>query len=354
MAPVVKELSRYRGEVISAVCVTGQQREMLDQVLNLFQIKPNYDLNIMKPNQTLSGLTSALFSSLDPIVSQFKPDWVLAQGDTTTVFAASLVSFYNRVRFGHIEAGLRTGDKHHPFPEEINRRVADLVADAFFAPTERSRQALLIEGVSPENILVSGNTVVDSLLDVAGRAFDWSSSPLAFLSADAEIVLITAHRRESFGAPFEEICLALRELAERFTDKHFVYPVHLNPNVRRPVESILSAVNNIHLIEPVDYLTIVHLMKRACLILTDSGGIQEEAPSFGVPVLVMRETTERPEGIEAGVVKLVGTNRKTIVYEASQVLKSPRPCSISGANPYGDGKAACRIVEYLLRSTSSF
>ncbi len=354
MAPVVRELKRREGEVASVVCVTGQQREMLDQALGLFAIRPDYDLDLMQPNQSLSVLTEALFSGLDPTVREVKPDWVLAQGDTTTVFVAGMVAFYNRVRFGHVEAGLRTGHKHHPFPEEINRRIADVVADAFFAPTERARRVLLQEGISPEKILVSGNTVVDSLVEIAARPFDWASSPVAFLGGDASLVLITAHRRESFGKPFEEMCLALRELATRFGDKHFVYPVHLNPNVQRPVRRILAGIGNVHLVEPVDYLTMVHLMKRSCLILTDSGGVQEEAPSFGVPVLVMRETTERPEGVEAGVVKLVGTRRKRIVSEASKALAG-HACgkgSTAGSNPYGDGKAAPRIVDYLLRRSA--
>jgi UDP-N-acetylglucosamine 2-epimerase (non-hydrolysing) len=353
MAPVVRELARRGDEITSVVCVTGQQREMLDQVLASFEIRPNHDLNVMRPNQLLSDLTSILFSGLDPVVRELKPDWVLAQGDTTTVLVASMVAFYNRARFGHVEAGLRTGDKHHPFPEEVNRRVADVVADAFFAPTERARQALLLEGAAPEKVIVSGNTVVDALLAIAARPFDWASSPFAILGGDASLVLVTAHRRESFGEAFEAMCLALRDLAARFTDKHFVYPVHLNPNVRQPVRKILSGIANFHLIEPVDYLTMVQLMKRACLILTDSGGVQEEAPSFGVPVLVMRETTERPEGVEAGVVKLVGTQRDRIVTEASKVLAMPSrggDCK-RGPNPYGDGKAAPRIVDFLLRTS---
>jgi UDP-N-acetylglucosamine 2-epimerase len=327
---------------------------MLDQVLALFEIRPDYDLNVMRPDQSLSGLTSVLFSGLDPIVRELKPDWVLAQGDTTTVLVASMVAFYNRARFGHLEAGLRTGDKHHPFPEEINRRVADVIADAFFAPTERARQALLQEGVALDEILVSGNTVVDALLEIAARPFDWAASPIAFLDGDVPLVLITAHRRESFGKPFEEMCLALRELATRFADKRFIYPVHLNPNVRQPVRKILSGIPNFHLLEPLDYLTMVHLMKRACLILTDSGGVQEEAPSFGVPVLVMRETTERPEGVEAGVVKLVGTRREQIVREASNALAvaACRDSRTPGSNPYGDGKAAPRIVDFLLRTST--
>jgi UDP-N-acetylglucosamine 2-epimerase len=281
-----------------------------------------------------------------------RPDWILAQGDTTTVMVAALVSFYHRVKFGHVEAGLRTGDRWRPFPEEINRRVADLVADAYFAPTGRARAALLAEGCPAADVVVTGNTVIDALLEVAARPYDWSSGPLAGLPRDGRLVLITAHRRESFGSPFRELCTAIRELADSFAAEgyHFVYPVHLNPNVRAPVQEILAERPNVHLIEPLDYLSLVHLMKRSELILTDSGGVQEEAPGLKVPVLVMRETTERPEGVEAGVVRLVGTGRERIVAEASALLREPaaRAAMATGINPYGDGHAAERIVTHLL------
>jgi len=350
MAPVVQRLRRYPGEIRSVVCSTGQHREMLDQVLRLFEIRPDYDLNLMEPNQSLCRLTANLFWGLEPVLDAVRPDWVLAQGDTTTVLVASLAAYYKGARFGHVEAGLRTGDKRRPFPEEINRRLADAVSDLYFCPTERARRTLLAEGYPEAAILVTGNTVIDALLDVASRPYDWSQGPLKDIPRDVPVVLVTAHRRESFGAAFRRLCEAIRDLARRFGEVQFVYPVHLNPNVRAPVAEILSAQKNIHLLEPLDYLSLVHLMKRSALILTDSGGIQEEAPSLGVPVLVMRDTTERPEGVEAGVVKLVGTDRDAIVAEAARLLSDAdaRAAMASAANPYGDGHAAERIVEALL------
>ncbi|HEY7347988.1 MAG TPA: UDP-N-acetylglucosamine 2-epimerase (non-hydrolyzing) [Ktedonobacterales bacterium] len=351
MAPVIKELERHRDHVRSFVCSTGQHQEMLNQVLDLFQITPDYDLHLMQVNQGLAQLTARLFTSLDDVLEDVKPNYVLAQGDTTTVLVASLVAFYRGIKFGHVEAGLRTGDKHKPFPEEINRRLADVVADLFFAPTERARQTLLCEGVSAQDIYLTGNTVIDALLDIASRNYEWSNSPLACLPRDRRLVLITAHRRESFGEQFKELCLAIRDLAEAFQKDgvHFVYPVHLNPNVRKPVGEILSNIPNVSLIEPLDYLALVQLMKHATLILTDSGGIQEEAPSLRVPVLVMRDTTERPEGIEAGVSRLVGTQRARIVQEAQHLLCDPaaHAAMATNTNPYGDGKAAMRIVAAL-------
>lgn len=348
MAPVVKELERHADRIHSVVCSTGQHREMLDQVLGLFDITPDHDLNLMTANQGLAQLTARLFSALDDVLERVRPDVVMAQGDTTTVLVASLVSFYRQIPFGHVEAGLRTGDKRRPFPEEINRRLADVVADLYFAPTERSRRALLSEGVSDRDIYVTGNTVIDALLQVASRPYRWSSGPLARLPEDARFVLITAHRRESFGEQFRQLCLAIRDLAREFAPQgiHFVYPVHLNPNVRAPVGEILSGIPNVTLLEPLDYDSLVHLMTRSVVILTDSGGIQEEAPSLGVPVLVMRDTTERPEGIEAGVVQLVGTSRERIVSEARRLLSDPvaHDQMATRANPYGDGHAAERIV----------
>lgn len=352
LAPVIKELGKHSDRVRSVSCSAGQHREMLDQVLQLFQIKPDYDLNLMQPDQSLSQLTASLFAGLDPVVSEVKPDWILAQGDTTTVFVAAMVAFYHGIAFGHVEAGLRTGDKLRPFPEEINRRLADLVATAYFAPTENARQALLREGCSERDIYVTGNTVVDALNDVAAREYDWCSGPLSGLPRDRRLVLITAHRRESFGDPFRELCLAIRDLAGMFAGEgvHFIYPVHLNPNVQQPVREILSGLSNVSLIEPLDYLSLVHLMKRSTLILTDSGGIQEEAPGLRVPVLVMRDKTERPEGVDAGVVRLVGTERCRIVREAENLLRDPaaRAAMVTDANPYGDGRAARRIISILL------
>jgi UDP-N-acetylglucosamine 2-epimerase len=353
MAPVVKELQKHPDRVRSVVCATGQHRQMLDQVLDLFRIQPDVDLGVMQPNQSLSQLTASLFTGLDAVVGQMRPDWILAQGDTTTVMVSAIVAYYHQVRFGHVEAGLRTGDKRRPFPEEINRRLADAVADAFFAPTERARQALLREGTNDADIYVTGNTVIDALLDVAARPYNWSAGPLAGLPQGKRLVLITAHRRESFGQPFRDLCHAIRTLAVGFAAEgvHFVYPVHLNPNVRAPVNEILSGLGNVSLTEPLDYLSLVQLMKRATLILTDSGGIQEEAPSLGVPVLVMRDTTERPEGVEAGVVRLVGTQPDRIIGEARTLLREPaaHAAMASRANPYGDGKAAERIVSILLQ-----
>ncbi len=352
MAPVIKELRKYPDRIRSLVCSVGQHREMLDQVLELFQIKPEYNLNLMKPDQSLSQLTASLFKELDWVVGEVKPDWILAQGDTTTVFVTAMVAFYQGVAFGHVEAGLRTGDKRRPFPEEVNRRIADIIADVYFAPTEIARQALILEGCPEKDIYVTGNTVVDALNEIISRKYDWYSGPLSNVPCDKRLVLITAHRRESFGKPFKELCLAIRELALKFANDrvHFVYPVHLNPNVRRPVNDILSGLSNVSLIEPLDYLSLVHLMKRSTLILTDSGGIQEEAPSLGIPVLVMRDKTERPEGVIAGVVKLVGTKKDRIVSETEKLLSDSNAYASMAkkANLYGDGKASSKIVSILL------
>jgi UDP-N-acetylglucosamine 2-epimerase len=291
---------------------------------------------------------------LSPVVKEVQPDWILAQGDTTTVLASALTAFYQKVPFAHVEAGLRTGDLQNPFPEELNRRVADGIASLLFAPTEQNRQNLLSEGIADEKIQVTGNTVVDALNEICSRPMDLTSAPLSDLPSDRPLVLITAHRRESFGPQLREICFAVRELALRFEAAgiHFVYPVHLNPNVRRPVAEILSGISNLSLIDPVDYQTMVHLMKRSDLILTDSGGIQEEAPSLRVPVLVMRQTTERPEGVDAGVVRVVGTERGAIVAAAAYLLENPKARAemTSAQNPYGDGKAASRIVAALVQS----
>jgi len=352
MAPVVKELQNRSGTAKSVVCVTGQHRELLDQGLSIFQIKPDYDLRVLEENQSLSKLTINLFKRLEHVVEQVRPDWIIAEGDTTTVLVAALVSYYQRVAFGHLEAGLRTGDKYRPFPEEINRRIADQVADVMFAPTELNRRNLLREGIRDEAILVTGNTVIDALLQATKMKYSWASGPLSVVPRDKRLVLITAHRRESFGEPLREICRAIKELALRFGPEGccFVYPVHPNPNVQKPVKEILTGVPHVNLIRPLDYLSMVHLMKSSSLILTDSGGIQEEAPSLGVPVLVMRETSERPEAIEAGVCRLVGTDRRRIVEIATRLLQDPAEYESMATkkNPYGDGKAAQRIVSYLV------
>jgi len=306
----------------------------------------------MQPDQRLAVLTAKLFEALDQVLDNIRPDWILAQGDTTTVFVAAVMAYYHNINFGHVEAGLRTNDKRRPFPEEINRRLADAASDIYFAPTEGARQALLNEGFPDASIHITGNTIVDALIDISQRDFDWKASALKDIPQNVRKVLITAHRRESFGKPFNELCQAIRELSVIFPDTCFIYPVHLNPNIRKPAGQILSSLKNVHLIEPLDYLDLVHLMKQSSLILTDSGGIQEEAPTFGVPVLVMRDTTERPEGIKAGVAKLVGTRKHSIVEEAKSILIQDfsNKSNDKIVNPYGDGQAAKRIVNILCKN----
>jgi len=355
MAPVVRQLKSTAG-IDSRVCVTAQHRQMLDQVLKLFEIVPDYDLDLMRENQTLAQVSASIFTHLDPILAEYQPDWVLAVGDTTTVVTTSLLAFYRRIKFGHVEAGLRTHNKWHPFPEEINRRLATTTADLHFAPTQWSRQNLLHENVPDETIVVTGNPVIDALSYVSKQ--DESQQITDLLqklgldgTSSRRLILVTAHRRENFGQPLENICQAIRDLAKR-DDVEIVYPVHLNPNVQEPVHRLLKGIPHITLLPPLDYLPLIHLMKRAKLILTDSGGIQEEAPAFGVPVLVMRETTERPEGIEAGTLKLVGSDPDHILKEASRLLDDPSAYAkmARAANPYGDGHAAERIVEALLHA----
>jgi len=347
MAPVVQRLAQTPG-ITSGVCVTAQHRQMLDQVLNLFDIQPDYDLDLMRDDQSLAELSAAIFTNLDPVFADFKPDWVLAQGDTTTVAITSLLAYYRRIKFGHVEAGLRTHDKWQPYPEEINRRVAGVIADLHFAPTGQAKQNLLDEGI-PENIIaVTGNPVIDALQFVAGQPAPEEVTTLfdKLEIGNRELILVTAHRRENFGKPLENICYALKRLAER-GDVEIVYPVHLNPNVQEPVYRILGDVRHITLLPPLDYLPLVHLQKRSKIILTDSGGIQEEAPAFGVPVLVLREVTERPEGIEAGTLKLVGTETSHILQEAQRLLDDPSAHAkmAKAVNPFGDGHAAERIIE---------
>lgn len=353
MAPVVKRLSATPG-IQALTCVTAQHREMLDQVLNLFDIQPDVDLDLMRPDQSLAQITAAIFTHLDPVIKDLRPDWILAQGDTTTVMATALLSYYNRVRFGHVEAGLRTGDKFQPFPEELNRKVAGVAADLHFAPTEWSRQNLLKENVPAESILVTGNPVIDALHEVSGKPAPEEITRLLAPLGAARVVLVTAHRRENFGQPLENICAALRELAESYGPSlHIIYPVHLNPNVQNVVYARLADLPaHITLLRPLDYLPMVHLMKRASLVLTDSGGLQEEAPGLGVPVLVMRATTERPEGVAAGTVRLVGTETGDIVRAARELLDDPAAYQkmARANNPYGDGHAAERIVQALLQA----
>ena len=356
LAPVIRELERQAGDggPESIVCVTAQHRQMLDQVLELFGIVPDYDLNVMEGNQTPTQVAAAVLARLEPILRDVRPDWVLVQGDTTTVAAASLAAFYARTRVGHVEAGLRTHDKWQPFPEEINRRVAGVIADLHFAPTERARQNLLAEGVPAERILVTGNPVIDALQWVAAQPLGEGEPGFdreLLEKGDGRLILVTAHRRENLGAPLENICLALRDLAERYEGRlRIVYPVHLNPNVWGPVHRLLGGVRNITLTPPLDYLPLVHLLKRVHLVLTDSGGIQEEAPGLGKPVLVLREVTERPEAVEAGTVRLVGTDRARVVAETVRLLEDEEAYArmARAVNPYGDGKAAGRIVGGLL------
>jgi len=354
MAPLVHALAKDP-YFDARVCVTAQHREMLDQVLHLFSIVPDYDLNIMKPGQGLTEITCRILEGLKPVLEEFTPDVVLVHGDTTTTVATSLAAFYQRIPVGHVEAGLRTGDLGSPWPEEANRTLTGRLALYHFAPTENSRANLLRENVADNRIFVTGNTVIDALISVRDRilADDSRQRDLAsrypFLRDDKKLILVTGHRRESFGQGFEHICEALVEIARQNQDVQIVYPVHLNPNVSEPVNRILGQVDNVTLIEPQDYLPFVWLMNRAWLILTDSGGIQEEAPSLGKPVLVMRETTERPEAVKAGTVRLVGTDRTRIVAEVSRLLHDDREYHIMSKahNPYGDGKACARILHAL-------
>jgi UDP-N-acetylglucosamine 2-epimerase (non-hydrolysing) len=351
MAPVVQQLACQNRRIISRVCVTAQHREMLDQVLQLFSITPDYDLDIMKGNQSPTSVTIAVLRELEPILRQETPDWVLVQGDTTTVMAASLAAFYQQIKIGHVEAGLRTHNIYQPFPEEVNRRIAGVVANLNFAPTSWAANNLLAEKVPAEKIVVTGNTVIDAIRQAAEMPYDPAGTVLADLPLGKKrLILVTAHRRESFGRGITAICEALREIAETFDDVHLVYPVHLNPNVWEPVHQHLGRISNISLTPPLEYLPLVYLMKHAYLVVTDSGGIQEEAPGLGVPVLVLREVTERPEGVKAGTVRLVGTRRERIVAEIGRLLEDETAYRemARAVNPYGDGRAAVRIVKALL------
>jgi len=354
MAPIACALAAHDA-VDVRVCVTAQHRAMLDEALRVFEIRPDYDLDIMRPEQSLSGIASAVLREIDPVLEDFRPDWVLVQGDTTTTMAAALAAFHRKIAVGHVEAGLRTGDLQNPWPEEANRRISTVVSTRHYCPTERARQNLLSEGIDPQRMLVTGNTVIDALHMTAdrikadralqesmARRFDW-------LDPDRRHILVTGHRRESFGKGFQQICRALARLGER-GDVQIVYPVHLNPNVQGPVFEILSDNPAIRLIEPLDYVTFLWLMQRTHFILTDSGGVQEEGPALGKPVLVMRETTERPEGVDAGTSRLVGTNADQIVAECAALLEdADRYQTMSTTrNPFGDGTAALKIVRDLV------
>lgn len=360
MAPVIQELERHPSLFQSVVCVTAQHRQMLDQVLNLFDIRPDDDLDIMRPKQDLFDVTCNVLQGLKKVLVAQKPDLVMVHGDTTTAMAASLAAFYCQIRVGHVEAGLRTHNKYAPFPEELNRRLAGVLSDLHFAPTESARQNLLREGVGAERIVVTGNTVIDALQIVASRLSQDAAlrqsmdARFAFLDSGKRLILVTGHRRENFGFGFESICQALADIAQRFDQVEILYPVHLNPQVQEPVQRLLGdgALGNIHLIEPVDYLPFVYLMNRAHFIITDSGGVQEEAPALGKPVLVMRDTTERPEAVAAGTVRLVGADRARIVAEAALLLEDDTAYRqmTHAHNPYGDGSAAKRIVAQLRHS----
>lgn len=358
MAPVVKALIAAP-EIEARVCVTAQHREMLDQVLDLFEIIPDYDLDLMKPGQGLFEITSSALLGLKDVLSEAAPDLVLVHGDTTTTLSASLAAYYERIPVGHVEAGLRTGNIYSPWPEEINRKVAGAITRLHFAPTKKSKENLRAENVPDEHIFVTGNTVIDALLEVVEKLGANSSASSEFdeefgIDPSKRIVLVTGHRRESFGDGFERICNALARLAER-DDIQIIYPVHLNPNVKGPVEESLGLLDRIKLIPPQDYLPFVHLMRRADVILTDSGGVQEEAPSLGKPVLVMRDTTERPEAVDAGTVKLVGTDSDLIVREVSNLLDDGQAYEqMSRAhNPYGDGLASGRIRDAIIEFSKS-
>jgi UDP-N-acetylglucosamine 2-epimerase (non-hydrolysing) len=352
MAPLIAELEKHPGLIENRNCLTGQHKDMVAPLIDLFGIRVDYDLNLMRENQTLEHITVSVLQEVSRILRGEHFDLLLVQGDTTTSMAAALAAFYLGVKIGHVEAGLRTFDKHHPYPEESNRKIIDSVADLFFAHSDKAKQHLLNEGIAEASIAVTGNTVIDALLDVSNRPFSFAGTALESLPFESKrIVLVTAHRRESFGGPFESICRGLRELALKYRDEIvLVYPVHRNPNVRQVVNSLLSGIDNVLLIDPLDYMPLVHLMKRAYMVLTDSGGLQEEAPSLGKPVLVMRQVTERQEGVEAGTLKLVGMDAAEIVKQASLLLDNPAAyqAMATRANPYGDGTAAIKIVRRIL------
>ncbi|RAU19487.1 UDP-N-acetylglucosamine 2-epimerase (non-hydrolyzing) [Nitrincola tibetensis] len=354
MAPLALQLAADE-RFDAKVCVTAQHREMLDQVLELFELTPDFDLNLMKPGQDLTDITTGILQGLKQVFLDFKPDVVLVHGDTATTFATTLAAYYQQITVGHVEAGLRTGNIYSPWPEEGNRKLTGALANIHFAPTSTSKQNLLNEGVSLECVHVTGNTVIDALFEVIEKLksnqtlSSQFNTQFEFLDSSKKLILVTGHRRESFGGGFERICQALANTALSHPDVEIVYPVHLNPNVQEPVNRLLAGIDNIHLIDPLDYLPFVYLMNQAHIILTDSGGIQEEAPSLGKPVLVMRDTTERPEAVEAGTVKLVGTDSNVITQELTRLLRDQDAYNTMSFahNPYGDGQACLRIRDYL-------
>lgn len=355
MAPLALQLKENTDAFETKICVTGQHRQMLDQVLELFQLEPDFDLNLMKPGQTLSDVTSGVLKGLEDVFAEWLPDIVLVHGDTATTFAASLAAYYHKIKIGHVEAGLRTGDIYSPWPEEANRKLTGSLANYHFAPTQSAYNNLVKENIDPANIIITGNTVIDALLKVKEKV-ETDQNIIAqfeqqfdFLDPTKKIILVTGHRRENFGQGFLNICTALANIAKQYTDVQIVYPVHLNPNVQKPVNDLLSGIDNIHLIAPQDYLPFIYLMNRSYLILTDSGGIQEEAPSLGKPVLVMRDTTERPEAVDAGTVKLVGTDVVVIQRAVVDLLENYDLYQHMAAahNPYGDGTSCQQIINFL-------
>ncbi len=367
MAPLIKQLEAREDVFETRVCVTAQHRVMLDQILDAFDIRPHYDLDIMTSGQDLYGITTGVLAGIRPVLKDFEPDTVLVQGDTTTTFGTALAAYYERIDVGHVEAGLRTGNIYSPYPEEVNRQLTTRLSKYHFAPTPLNRDNLLKENVDSENIIVTGNTVIDALKMVVARLEDdgqrrdrvtenieRAGLSREMLAPGNKIVLVTGHRRESFGAGFVSICEAIRDLANKHGDVAIVYPVHLNPNVREPVEKILSNIDNVHLIEPLPYEEFIHLMSKAYLLLTDSGGIQEEAPALAKPVLVMRENTERPEAVAAGTARLVGTDRAEIVARTEELLTDSGAYQrmATASNPYGNGTAAQKILRYLAERQS--
>jgi len=352
MAPVIGEFRKYPAQFNCKVCVTGQHRQMIDPLLKLFNIKPDYDLNIMKANQNLEHITTTVLTEIGRLIEKEKPDYLFVQGDTTTAMAAALAAFYRKIKVAHVEAGLRTWDKQHPFPEEVNRRIIDSVSDLYFAHTEDAKKNLLNEGVDSKGIEVTGNTVIDALLETAKKPCTFKGTVLEKLPRDKRIILMTAHRRESFGQPIANICQAVKKLArQRSKEIFFVYPVHLNPNIKKPVYEILGNIENVLLTQPLEYLLLVHLIKKSYFVLTDSGGLQEESPSLGKPVLVLRQTTERPEGVRAGCVEVIGTDVAKIMRKVAELLdnKAKYKKMSKARNPYGDGQASKRIIQRLLR-----
>ena len=352
LALVIQELRRRSLEFETAVVHTGQHRTMLDSALKLFNIKPDFDLDVMRPNQTLSSLTGRVIDTVENACSRFSPNMVLVQGDTTTAFASALAAYYSKVAVGHIEAGLRSHDLYNPFPEEGNRRLVSELAEIHFAPTGLSRDALLAEGIPADKIVVTGNTVVDALRGLSELVHSWEGTPLAGIPKDnSRLVLVTSHRRESFGSDQQNMCMALRDLVIRHPDVRVIYPVHLNPSVQETVKGLLGGVERIHLTEPLDYITFVSLLRKCFLVLTDSGGVQEEAPTFSKPVLVLRKVTERPEASQFGMSKIIGMSRDRIVNETERLLNDTAAYEdmSDGQNPYGDGKASERIVEAVAR-----